>query len=442
LSLLLRDKQTIYTEYIPIFDKHFKDETLTFDDFNFEPSLLEGIHYMGFKTATPIQEQAIPAILQGRDLIACAQTGTGKTAAFLLPIINKLSKEPSDYTDTLVIVPTRELAIQINEALQAIAYFAPVNSHCIYGGSSGAMFDEERSALTTGTNIIIATPGRLISHLNLGYVKFDKVKHLVLDEADRMLDMGFSEDLNKIISFLPKERETVMFSATMPPKIRKLAKDILKNPLEINVAVSKPAEGVTQGAYVVNESQKMPVLDDLLVRHKDLDSILIFASTRKKVKDLEKELKKLKFNVGAIHSDLEQAQRNDILRQFKNKSLQVLVATDILSRGIDIDSIGMVINFDVPQDGEDYIHRVGRTARAATKGAAITFISKEDQRRFKRIEDLIGSEVNKLPVAESFGPVPAYSPESFSENRGPGKKPFRRKKSSHNRPRGPQGKQG
>ena len=397
---------------------------MTFDDFKFEPQLTEGLGYMGFKTATPIQEQAIPIILSNRDLIACAQTGTGKTAAFLLPVINKIIQSKGDYTDTLIIVPTRELAIQIDEAMQGIAYFAPVSSLAIYGGSSGQMFEQERRALSEGASIIIATPGRLISHLNLGYVKMDQLKHLILDEADRMLDMGFTDDLHKIISFLPKKRQTLMFSATMPPKIRKLAKDLLTDPFEINISLSKPAEGAVQGAYVVHHSQKIKLLVHILNENKT-DTTLIFSSSRAKVKELDIELRKLGFNAGSIHSDLEQDQRIEILRRFKNKTLPVLVATDVLSRGIDIDSIGMVINYDVPRDAEDYIHRVGRTARASTTGMAITLIGPDDQRKFQRIEKLIGSEINKLPVPENLGPCPAYDPEKNPE------KKFKSKTSGH-----------
>lgn len=365
---------------------------------------------MGFDKATPIQEQAIPLITANRDLIACAQTGTGKTAAYLLPVINKIFKEHESYTDTLIVVPTRELAIQINESLQGFSYFTPVSSIAIYGGSNGSAFDAEKRALTEGTNIIIATPGRLISHLNMGYVKMEKLKHLILDEADRMLDMGFSEDLTKIINYLPKQRQTLMFSATMPPKIRALAKKTLTDPAEINIALSKPAEGVTQGAYVVHNGQKMELLKGIL-KEKEMTSVIIFSSKKDKVKELEKELSRAKFNVASIHSDLEQDQRNEVLRNFKNRKLQVLVATDILSRGIDIDSISLVVNFDVPGDAEDYIHRVGRTARAETTGIALTFINDLDQRKFKKIEDLIGSEINKLPLPEKLGPGPEYAPE-------------------------------
>ncbi|MDP9230111.1 MAG: DEAD/DEAH box helicase, partial [Bacteroidota bacterium] len=380
---------------------------MTFHDLQFEPQLMDGLDSMGFEKPTPIQQQAIPVILKNRDIIACAQTGTGKTAAYLLPVINKIIQTSSDSINTLIIVPTRELAIQIDEAIQGFAYFAPVSSIAIYGGNNGTSFEQERRALSQGANIIIATPGRLISHLNMGYVKISKLQHLILDEADRMLDMGFSDDLNKIISFLPKKRQTLMFSATMPPKIRTLANKTLTEPEQINIAVSKPAEGVMQAAYLVYNTQKMELLKELLTGKK-ISTILIFSSSKEKVKQLERELKKMKFNVAAIHSDLEQDQRGEVLRNFKNKKLHILVATDILSRGIDIDSIGLVINYDVPRDAEDYIHRVGRTARAELTGVAITFINPEDQRKFKRIEELIGNVIQKLTLPDHVGISPVY----------------------------------
>jgi ATP-dependent RNA helicase RhlE len=369
---------------------------LNFKD-HFEAELIEGLSSMGFEKPTPIQERAIPVILENRDVIACAQTGTGKTAAFLLPIINKIIKEPSETVDTLIIVPTRELAIQIDEALQGFSYFTPISSIAIFGGTNGISYEQEKKALIHGANIIIATPGRLIAHLNQGYVKFKTVKHLILDEADRMLDMGFSDDLNRIISFLPRERQTLLFSATMPPKIRTLAGKILREPVEINIAVSKPAAGVLQAAYLVPNEKKIQLIKFLLAG-KQLKSILVFSSTKSRVKEIEKELKKLKMNTAAIHSDLTQDQRNEVLRNFKSRRIQILVATDILSRGIDIDSIELVINFDVPSDAEDYIHRVGRTARAESTGVALTFISSADKRKFRNIEQLIGSEVKKLPM--------------------------------------------
>ncbi len=400
---------------------------MTFQELNFEPELLAALDAMGFSNPTPIQIQAIPIILEHKDLIACAQTGTGKTAAYLLPIINKIIQEPSDHINTLIIVPTRELAIQIDEALQGFAYFAPLSSIPIYGGGDGTLFEQEKKALKHGANILIATPGRLLSHFSQGYVKINHLQHLILDEADRMLDMGFSDDINRIISYLPKERQTLMFSATMPHKIRELAKRVQKNPEQINIALSKPAEGILQGAYVVNNTQKIPLLKTLL-QGKKIDSILIFASTKDKVKILERELKALKFNVSAIHSDLEQERRNEVLREFKNKQLQILVATDILSRGIDIDSIGLVINYDVPGDAEDYIHRVGRTARAASTGVALTFINIEDQGKFKKIEELIGDPVKKIPLPPGMGDSPEYNPEKNKGKSTFGKKTFRKSK--------------
>lgn len=404
---------------------------MTFTDLDFEPELMEGLLSMGFDKPTPIQQQAIPIIMNNHDLIACAQTGTGKTAAYLLPIINKIIQSGTTEVHTLVIVPTRELAIQIDEALQGLSYFASVSSIAIFGGNDGISFEREKKALSQGANILIATPGRLLSHFAQGYVKISNLQNLVLDEADRMLDMGFSDDINKIIGFLPEKRQTLLFSATMPHKIRTLANKILKHPEQINIAVSKPAEGVEQGAYIVRNDQKIELLKQLLV-NKDLTSILVFASTKDKVKQLEKELLKLKFNAAAIHSDLEQVTRNEVLRQFKNKKLQTLVATDILSRGIDIDSIGLVVNYDVPGDAEDYIHRVGRTARAESTGRAITFVNEDDQRKFKKIEEFMGSDVNKLPVPVELGPAPAYEPGKYpGKTRGGSfggkRKPFRKK---------------
>ena len=357
---------------------------------------------MGFEKPTPVQEQAIPVILQNRDLIACAQTGTGKTAAFLLPIMNKIIKDHTDTIDTLIIVPTRELAMQIDAALQGFAYFTPVTSIAIYGGNDGSSFEQEKKALTQGANIIIATPGRLIAHINQGYVKFGDVKHLVLDEADRMLDMGFSEDISRIISFLPKQRQTLLFSATMPPKIRSLATKIMKQPEHINIAVSKPADKVIQAAYFVQNNEKVPLIRQLLIGKK-MKSIIIFSSTKSNVKELERELKKIGLNAAAIHSDLTQDQRNEVLRSFRNRKLQILVATDIVSRGIDIDSIELVVNYDVPGDAEDYIHRIGRTARAEATGVALTFINPHDRRKFRNIEQMLGSEVKKIPVPQGAG---------------------------------------
>ncbi|HXB12187.1 MAG TPA: DEAD/DEAH box helicase [Bacteroidia bacterium] len=385
------------SDFLTYFNIEFVNLFVNFSEFNLDPQLMEGLNSMGFETATPIQEKAIPVIMSGKDLIACAQTGTGKTAAYLLPILSKLTSVPSENVDTLIIAPTRELALQIERALEGFAYFTPVNAIAIYGGNDGNSFEREKKALSTGANIIIATPGRLLVHLNMGYVKFGKLKHLILDEADRMLDMGFYEDISKIITYLPKQRQTLMFSATMPPKIRNLANKNLINPEQISIAISKPAEGISQQAYLVNDNQKNRLIISLL-EGKNLQSVLVFASTKDSVKTLERELQKLRLSVKAIHSDLEQIERQDVLRDFTNRKTQVLVATDILSRGIDIDGIDMVINYNVPRNAEDYIHRIGRTARAKSDGVAITFVNTKDQFSFGKIEKFLGKEIPKMPL--------------------------------------------
>lgn len=354
---------------------------------------------MGFQTPTPIQEQAIPIILEGRDLIACAQTGTGKTAAFLLPILHKIAQTQEEYTDTLVVVPTRELAIQIDQQLEGFGYFAGASSLPIYGGRDGASFEQEKKALSQGANVIIATPGRLISHLNAGYVKLDKLRHFVLDEADRMLDMGFAGDIMSITNHIPRERQTLLFSATMPNEIRAFAKQLLKDPAQITMEVSKPAAGVLQAAYEIEDELK-PALVSHLLKGKDkiLERVLIFSSTKAKVKDVTSTLKQAGLNVRQVHSDLSQDEREEIMRLFKSGKVQILVATDILSRGIDVKGINLVINYDVPSDGEDYVHRVGRTARADADGVALTFINRRDRKRIKSIESLIETEVRRLPL--------------------------------------------
>lgn len=384
---------------------------MKFSDFNFENSLQEGLNSMGFENPTPIQQQAIPIIQRNKDIIGCAQTGTGKTAAFLLPILNKLTLSPTNNTDTLIVVPTRELALQIDQAVEGFSYFTSVSSLAIYGGSDGSVFEREKKALMQGANIIIATPGRLLAHLNMGYVKLNHLKHFILDEADRMLDMGFVEDLVKITTYLPKDRQTLLFSATMPPKIRTLANKLLKEPEQISISISKPAEGVIQGAYLVYDAQKNNLIKSLL-EGKELSSVIIFVSTKQKVKELERDLQKAGLKAKAIHSDLEQNEREEVLRNFKSKKLQILVATDILSRGIDIEDIGLVINYDVPGDAEDYIHRIGRTARASSTGVALTFINEYDQQKFQQIETLIEAEIKKIPLPPIIGEGPIYDPQT------------------------------
>lgn len=385
---------------------------MEFKEFGFNENLLNGIEAIGYKIATPIQEQAIPRILEGKDLIASAQTGTGKTAAFLLPVINKiLESEESENIKALVVVPTRELAVQIDQHMEGLSYFTSVSSIAVYGGSDGASFAREKQALSTGVDLVVGTPGRLIAHLNLGYVKMQSLNYLILDEADRMLDMGFHDDIMKILSYLPQKRQNLLFSATMPGKIRELAKKILTQPEEIRLAVSKPAEKVVQAAFVVHENQKIPLVKYLLSA-KRLKSILVFCSTKKSVKELTIELKRAGVSAEDIHSDLEQTERQKMLLKFKNREVKTLVATDILSRGIDIEDIDLVVNYDVPRESEDYIHRIGRTARAAAQGFAFTLVNENDQRSFSRIEQALGREVQKTKLPAFLGEGPAYDPAS------------------------------
>ncbi len=389
---------------------------MKFTEFGLDERLLEGISSIGFETATTIQEEAIPAILINRDLLASAQTGTGKTAAFLLPVIHQiLTSSINDLIKALVIVPTRELAVQIDQHMEGLSYFTSVSSIAVYGGGDGASFEREKKALTEGVDIVICTPGRMISHLNMGYIDLSGIKFLILDEADRMLDMGFYDDIVKMISFLPAKRQNLLFSATMPEKMRRLARKILRNPKEINLAVSTPPEKIIQIAYVVYDHQKIPLVIHIL-KDKKLRSILIFCSTKNSTKQLSKELKRRGMDADDIQSDLDQQTREKVLLAFKSRRLNILVATDILSRGIDIEDIDLVINYDVPCDGEDYIHRIGRTARAESDGTAITFINEKEQRNFAAIEELLGKTVTKEPVPEMFGEAPLYSPKTKPSN--------------------------
>ncbi len=376
---------------------------------------MEGISAMGFEKPTPIQEQAIPAILEGKDIIGSAQTGTGKTAAFLLPVIqNIIASREASKTRALVIVPTRELAQQIDQHMEGFSYFTPVTSIAVYGGGDGSLFAQEKKALSEGTEVVICTPGRMIAHLNNNYVKFDSLKYLILDEADRMLDMGFHEDIMKIIQYLPKKRQNLMFAATMPDDIRKLARKVLHEPVELNIAISKPAEKILQVAYVVYETQKLPLVKHLL-KGRDLKSVIVFCSTKLSAKQLGRELKREGLKAQDIHSDLDQKTREEFMLDFRNRKLNILVATDLLSRGIDVDNIELIINYDVPHEGEDYIHRIGRTARAESDGVAITLISQEEQYKFSRIEKMLEKEVTKVSAPEEFGEIPVYDP---SKNRG------------------------
>lgn len=382
---------------------------MKFTEFELNDTLLDAVYYANFDEATEIQAKAIPLILNGHDLIGCAQTGTGKTAAFVLPMLNQLSESNSVGVKALILCPTRELAIQIDRQVQGLAYFTNAVCKAVYGGGDGVAWDQEREALEGGADVIIATPGRLISHLERGYVKFETIQHLILDEADRMLDIGFFDDIIKIIKTIPAERQSLMFSATMAPKIRKLANEILKEPLEVSVAVSKPAEGVLQEVYMAHEEQKIPLVKHLLSDKSEFSSIIVFCSTKKKVSQLTRKLQKNRLNAQAISSDFEQKEREQTISDFRSGRTRILIATDVMSRGIDIKGIDLVINFDVPTDAEDYVHRIGRTARANTKGMAITLISEDDMYRFKKIERLIERKLDKKQPPASLGVGPSWT---------------------------------
>jgi superfamily II DNA/RNA helicase len=390
---------------------------MKFTDLHLAPQLLEALDYMGFSEATPIQEKAIPLILQGKDLLACAQTGTGKTAAFLLPILNDLIGKEDTNIDTLILVPTRELAMQIEQQIQGLSYFISVGSKAIYGGGNGKDWSEEKTILKNGTDIIVATPGKLISHLNLGNIDFGHLKHFVLDEADRMLDMGFIDDINRIIKHLPEKRQTLMFSATMPPKISLLAKNNLNHPEEIALSISKPAAGVSQGVYLTFDEQKIAAVIHILKERTHYESILIFTSTKKKVNEIVRGLLKKGFEAQGISSDFEQEEREEVLRGFRSKRIRIVVATDVLSRGIDIKDINLVINYDVPHDAEDYVHRIGRTARANTKGESFTLVNPLEMRKFQRIEQLIEKQVEHFALPEKYGPTPEWKIERKSKSK-------------------------
>ncbi|HRI24923.1 MAG TPA: DEAD/DEAH box helicase [Ferruginibacter sp.] len=392
---------------------------MNFTEFGFDARLMEGIDASGYEEATPVQEQVIPLVMAGKDVIASAQTGTGKTAAFLLPLINKIITDPhEDHTNNaLVIVPTRELAIQIAQHMEGLSYFTSVSSIAVYGGGDGGAFVQEKKALSHGADVVICTPGKMMAHIKMGYVKLSGLKYLILDEADRMLDMGFYDDIMFIINHLPKKRQNLLFSATMPHKIRELARKILHEPAEVNISISKPNERIKQEAFVVYDTQKIPLVKYLLQKN-NFKSVLIFCSSKISVKQLTRDLRRARVLADEIHSDLEQDKREEVLMQFKSRRLPVLVATDILSRGIDIDNIDLVINYDVPHDGEDYVHRIGRTARAEADGTAYTFISQKEQRKFHAIEKLIGKEVPKATVPPELGEPPAYNVTSSRPPQG------------------------
>ncbi len=383
---------------------------MKFTDLDLNDDILDALYDMRFDDCTPVQEKCIPEILNGKDVLGVAQTGTGKTAAYLLPVLSKLADGgyPKDSINCLIMSPTRELAQQIDQAMQGFSYYIPdVSSVAVYGGNDGNRYDQELKSMRLGADVIIATPGRLISHLSLGNVDLSKVSFFILDEADRMLDMGFSEDIMKIASYLPKDCQTIMFSATMPQDIEKLAQSLLKNPVEIKLAVSKPAEKIQQSAYICYETQKLEIIKDIF-KAGDLKRVIIFSGSKQKVKRINQALTRLHINSGEMHSDLDQAQRDEMMFKFKSGQLDVLVATDILARGIDIDDITMVINYDVPHDCEDYVHRIGRTARADRDGRAITLVNEDDMFAFHQVEKFLGKEITKNPLPKGCGEGPEY----------------------------------
>lgn len=405
---------------------------MRFDELPLCDAVLDGLQAMNFKEATPVQAETIPVILDKRDVIACAQTGTGKTAAFILPLLHNLQSEPhaDDKVNAIIMAPTRELAQQIDQQMEGFSYFTSFSSVAVYGGNDSAAWDVQRRGLQKGADVVIATPGRLLSHINLYDIDFSQVKYFILDEADRMLDMGFFDDIMQVVNRLPKDRQTIMFSATMPPKIRLLAKTILHDPVEVKIAVSRPPESIMQTAYICHEAQKPGIIRHLFAEQ-EANKVIIFSGSKLKVKELFKTFRQMGLSVGEMHSDLDQAQRDHIMHEFKNNRVSILVATDIVSRGIDIDDISLVINYDVPHDAEDYVHRIGRTARASAKGMSITFVSEEEQYKFKQIEDFLEKDIYKIPMSAELGEAPEYEPEKHKYGHkkfASGKGKFHRKK--------------
>lgn len=391
---------------------------MKFEELDLSDEVLDALDAMGFEECTPIQEQSIPIVLEGHDLIAVAQTGTGKTAAYLLPVISRLYDDcaPTDAINCVVMAPTRELAQQIDRQMEGFSYYLDMSSVAVYGGTDGPVFARQQRGLKMGADVVIATPGRLLAHLQMGYVDLSRVRYFILDEADRMLDMGFYDDIMQIVRHLPEQRTTLMFSATMPPKIQKLASNILHNPREVKLAVSKPGENIDQGAVVCYEAQKLSILKHLFANFNS-KRVIVFASSKLKCKELARSLRKLKYNSAEIHSDLDQPTRDRVLLDFRAGKVDILVATDIVARGIDIDDITMVVNYDVPNECEDYVHRIGRTARAGAEGRALTFVSEHDMYRFGQIEDFLEKSVRKLDVPDEFGPTPHYNPKSRRPSR-------------------------
>ena len=396
---------------------------MRFDQLSLSDDILDALDAMNFEECTPIQEQSIDLILEGNDLIACAQTGTGKTAAYLLPVIDLLADTEADSkVKCVIMVPTHELAQQIDRQMEGFSYYIPVSSLAIHGGNDGKEFARQQHALRQGADMVIATPGRLLAHIKMGYVDLSAVKYFILDEADRMLDMGFSDDIMRIVSQLPRERQTLMFSATMPKKIQQLAATILNNPKEVKIAVSKPAEKIDQSVFICHEGQKQGLLKRLFEQGHD-KRVIVFSSSKQKVKELTQILRRSKWKAAEMHSDLDQKAREEVILAFRAGRLEILIATDILARGIDIDDIAMVVNYDVPHEAEDYVHRIGRTARAGAGGKAVTFVSERDQQRWAGIERFLGSEVRLEEIPAEFGDAPEYRGDRRDRRNSPARKP-------------------
>lgn len=392
------------------------EPTVYFEDLALSDDVLDALWDMRFEKCTPVQAKCIPHILEGKDMIGIAQTGTGKTAAFLLPMLTLLHKypHPADAVNCLILSPTRELAQQIDQALQGFAYYTKTNSVAVYGGNDGIRFEQERKAFSQGADIIVATPGRLISHLQLGNLDLSRTTHIILDEADRMLDMGFFDDIKTILKQLPDNKQTILFSATMPPEIAKMAREMMHNPVEVKIAVSKPAEKIDQSVYICRDNDKTPILKHIFTEQPP-ERVIVFVSSKQRVKELNVILKRKGYNCAAMHSDLDQSERDVVMLGFKQRNIDMLIATDIVSRGIDIDDIQMVINYDAPRDPEDYVHRIGRTARAGREGRAITLIGEKDRYPLSKIEKLLEKKITRNPLPE--GCLPPEEPTKYDGKR-------------------------
>ena len=389
-----------------------------FDELPLNDNILDALWDMHFEECTPVQEATIPVILQGRDVISCAQTGTGKTAAYILPLLNNLTTDNHDPNriNAIIMAPTRELAQQIDQQMEGFSFYSPFSSVAVYGGNDGNVWDVQKRGLTRGADVVIATPGRLLSHINVYNIDFSAVKYFILDEADRMLDMGFFDDIMKIVGMLPKERQTILFSATMPTELRRLAKTFMRDPVEVNIAISRPPESIHQQALICYDNQKLPFLRTLLL-HRKLKKVIVFVGKKLNVKDVYYALRKAGLEARQMHSDLTQPEREQVMLDFRNGKVDVLVATDIVARGIDVDDIPLIINYDVPGDVEDYVHRIGRTARAENSGESITLVNEKDQLFFSHIEQFLQKKIERLPMPQELGEAPAYNPQERQKRR-------------------------